>query len=185
MRRPVRIDRADVLRVEVAAGPQGIGGALVLVVAAGEPRGAQAVAEMCNRHGLSLISAEKAGKSDFIQLMNAEYITGRIRLSPQCAVLKEEYASLIWDDKATQMQEHPACENHAADAALYGWRHCYQYLSRVPAPRPTPGSPEWAKAQARVLFEHAQREVLRGRVQGFDEWGVDPMTNWDDWGSGS
>src|SRR5260370_23458507 len=90
----------------------------------------QAVMEMSSRHGLSLTPAEKTGKADFIELMNADYITGRIKLAPSCAALKDEYASLVWDDKATKRQEHPACANHGADSALYAWRYCYQFLSK-------------------------------------------------------
>lgn len=125
----------------------------------------QAVMEMSNRHGLSLTPADKTGKADFIELMNADYITGRIKLSPACAPLKDEYAALIWNEKAAKREEHTACENHAADGGLYGWRYCYQYLSKEPVKKPAVGSHEWAEAQKRAMFEKAQRDVRAARAQ--------------------
>lgn len=140
----------------------------------------QAVAEMSNRHGLGkLVPADKTGKGDFIELMNADYITGRIKLAPQCAPLKEEYAALIWDDKSATRQEHPACPNHAADAGLYGWRYCYQYMSKVPEKKPAVGSPEWIAAQERALFEKAQRDVRQAKNNDGGDFGG----SMDDWGA--
>lgn len=143
----------------------------------------QAVMEMENRHGLSMIPADKMGKSDFIELMNADYITGRIKLGPGCQALKDEYASLIWDDKKAEKgkrEEHAACENHATDAGLYAWRYCYQYLFKEREKKPVPGSKEWADAQERALFKRAQLSVKKPTV---DDWGLDDGGD-DDWGTG-
>jgi hypothetical protein len=143
----------------------------------------QAVMEMSNRHGLSLIPADKQGKSDFIELMNADYITGRIKLAPTCEALRDEYASLIWNDKAAKREEHPACDNHAADAGLYGWRYCYQYLFKEREKKPVPGSKEWADAQQRALFEKTRRDVQKDRAPSADDWGMGDGGD-DDWGTG-
>lgn len=142
----------------------------------------QAVVEMSNRHGLSLIPADKKGKADFVELMNADYITGRIKLSPACEALKDEYSSLIWNDKVQKREEHPACDNHAADAGLYAWRYCYQYLFKAREQRPARGTPEWAEAQQREMFARAQREVARSSAPAADDWGVGAGD--DDWGTG-
>jgi hypothetical protein len=56
--------------------------------------------------------------------------------------LTDELTGLIWHpDKLAQGKcvEHPGCPNHASDALLYGWRHCYPYLSDA-APKPPPAS---------------------------------------------
>ena len=94
----------------------------------------QAVQEIQRRHGISLTTADKTGKSDFIQIMNAELIQGKIKLAPTTTQLKEEYAQLIWDEKdlerSGKREENPICANHLADAALYAWRFCYQFLSQ-------------------------------------------------------
>lgn len=107
----------------------------------------QAVEEMRKRHDLPWLAADKTGKSDFIELMNGELIMGNIKLGPQADALAEEYAGLIWDDKATPRKEHDACPNHATDAALYAWRKAYAYLEQVVVPPPAEGSDAWALAE--------------------------------------
>lgn len=89
----------------------------------------QAVMEIQKRHDVGLTTADKTGKVDFIQIMNAEFIQGKIKLSNECQELKDEYLRLIWDDKSLKKQEHPNCANHLTDASLYAWRFCYQFLS--------------------------------------------------------
>ena len=91
----------------------------------------QAVEEMKQRYGLPLMPAEKRGKADFIELMNSEFQQGYIQLvDTETTDLQEEYDSLIWDDKAVKRAEHPDCENHCADAALYAWRRCLAYMAQ-------------------------------------------------------
>lgn len=73
----------------------------------------QAVEEIQRRHNIPLIAADKAGKPDFVDIMNSELIQGRIRLGPDCDPLREEYAGLIWDErKLPRRFEHPSCANH-------------------------------------------------------------------------
>lgn len=124
----------------------------------------QAVEELRRRHDLPFVAADKTGKSDFIELMNAEFIKGKILVDPvECEDLVEEYSGLIWDDRSARREEHPSCANHCADGGLYGWRHCYQYLSEIPESPPAPGTPE---AMA--------REVAKMRQQAEDEFGAKP-----------
>jgi hypothetical protein len=90
----------------------------------------QAVEEIRRRHDIPLTPAEKAGKADFIEIMNGDFISGNIKLHRKgAAPLIEEYGQLIWDERSPRREEHPAAENHCADSMLYSWRHCYQYLS--------------------------------------------------------
>jgi hypothetical protein len=103
----------------------------------------QAVEEIKNRHKIPLITADKAGKADFINLMNAEMIQGKIKLlDKETEDLTTEWQTLIWDEKAKKKTEHSACPNHLADAALYAWRYCYNYLSERETPPPDPTSEE-------------------------------------------
>lgn len=95
----------------------------------------QAVEEIKKRHGIALHAADKTGKTDFIEILNAELIQGRVKIyEPVSGPLVDEWLGLIWDDKSTKRQEHPNCENHLADATLYAWRYCYQFLSEQPKP---------------------------------------------------
>jgi hypothetical protein len=73
----------------------------------------QAVEELRQRFELPLISADKHGKSDFIEIMNSDLIQGRIKLiDSETKDLQEEWRSLIWDPMASKREEHPNCQNH-------------------------------------------------------------------------
>jgi hypothetical protein len=139
----------------------------------------QAVEEMRRRHELALRPADKTGKSDFIEIMNGEFIQGRIKVDPQrCAALTDEYAGLIWDERSAKREEHPNCPNHVADATLYAWRYCYAYLSETPPPRPQPGSKEWYDQEAKEMEEaEVQRYLdLQAERREAEEWGL----GWED-----
>jgi hypothetical protein len=126
----------------------------------------QAVEELRKRHEIPWKPADKTGKSDFIEIMNGEFIIGRIRLKkgPACEPLREEYSSLVWNKKKLETtgkrEEHEACENHCADGALYAWRFCYQYLSQALPSRPAPGSVQDLQEQEDAL-ELAAEEQFR------------------------
>jgi hypothetical protein len=127
----------------------------------------QAVEEMRKRHDLALRAADKTGKADFIELMNAEFTMGRIKLClSKCQELSEEYGGLIWDDRAARREEHPACDNHCTDATLYAWRHCHQYLSQSPSVAPKPGTFDWFAREAREMEE---RELEKLEEEKFRE----------------
>lgn len=133
----------------------------------------QAVEEMNARHGVMAEAADKRDKAEHIDLMNADFNAGRIKLSPKCGPLREEYGALIWDERALERQhkrvEHPGCDNHATDSAYYGWRHCYQYTSKhLPPPPPKLNTPEWYEWEmARQKAEiDAQLEAQMQRNRG-------------------
>lgn len=122
---------------------------------------AQAVAEIQKRHSIGLTAAEKTGKADFISIMNAEFIQGKIKLSPECGELKEEYSKLIWSDKNPfKKEENPNCANHLTDAALYSWRYCYTYMSEAyKAPVNVKNHAEWSKHSERLMEEALQKQI--------------------------
>lgn len=96
----------------------------------------QSVEEIKQRYQIPMITAEKQHKRDFIELMNTDLRTGKIKVGPACDVLKEEWQYLIWDEKQRKVGnwiENSSCDNHAADAALYMWRWSYNYAA-IPAP---------------------------------------------------
>lgn len=132
----------------------------------------QAVEEMIRRQGIPWIAADKTGKSDFIEIMNGEFITSRIKLKegPECDPLREEYASLVWDTKKLadtgKREEHPACENHCTDGALYGWRYAYPYLSSAAPVKPKDGTKEWEEEMEQA---DAEREEQRARENAEEE----------------
>lgn len=136
----------------------------------------QAVAELNNRHGLQLIAAEKTGKNDFINIMNAEFIQGRIKVLKNSTDLSEEWKTLVWMTEngvlkltATKQRiEHPSLPNHCADAALYVWRYCYNYLFK----KEVQGGPAWGSQEH---WEPAHIEKLIDQVKSKKD-----INNWKD-----
>jgi hypothetical protein len=134
----------------------------------------QAVVEIQKRHNTPLITADKRGKTDFIEIMNSELILARIKLLTQnCTPLIDEWQNLVWKAKAGKLVqpkvENPSCDNHLADAALYAWRHCYQYLGEAPRLKPKPNTPEWfaqevsdMEQQAEEFFKAAEEAEKHG-----------------------
>jgi hypothetical protein len=115
--------------------------------------------------------------------MNAEFIMERIKVNPEtCAPLIDEWVGLVWNDKSTKREEHPACPNHAADSALYGWRYCYQYISKPLPPVVEAGSKEYYEAEVKRMFEktmaemenakHGEKDTPFGPVSESFDWGV-------------
>lgn len=138
----------------------------------------QAVAELNNRHNLNLIAADKAGKNDFINIMNAEFIQGKIFTLPLCNELASEYDSLVWvtdNGKVKEpRKEHSGLPNHLTDAALYLWRYCYQYLFSEPVKGPKWGSQEhWEPKHIAALEEQVRKKQnpneLELTASDFDE----------------
>lgn len=134
----------------------------------------QAVEEIQRRHSIPLQAADKKGKEDFIEIMNSELIMGRVRVQEQLgAPLIEEWQNLVWkvkDGKVVHPKaENPACDNHLADAALYAWRYCYQYLSAAPIKKPDPGTPAWYDAEIAKMEQEAE-EFFEKQAKNEDFW---------------
>ena len=136
----------------------------------------QAVEEMRRRHSLPLHSTAKQGKADFIDLLNAEMVTGRVKLSPACAVLVEEMSSLVWNTRGVKREELAGLDNHACDSMLYAWRYCHQYLSEKQRARPVVGSPEWYNEQAKDM-ERKEVERVEAMLREESESHI-----WEDYG---
>lgn len=117
----------------------------------------QAVEELKNRFNLPLEAAEKHGKADYIEIMNGEFIEGKIKLvDPKGATqpLAEEYVSLIWDEsKKPKRLEHPRCPNHCSDGGLYAWRKHLAYMSEPAKTEPTEQEKldEWEEQEAQAM----------------------------------
>jgi hypothetical protein len=89
---------------------------------------------------------------------------GRIRISPECEALKDEYANLIWDEEAfrrtEKREEHGSCDNHCTDATLYAWRYTYSYLAEELKAKPKVPSPEaYAQNVQALIDEHWRHEL--------------------------
>lgn len=127
----------------------------------------QGVETMKSRWNLPLISTEKTGKADHMELMNSDLITGRIKLiKADTETLQTEWRELIWDPRALLLgkrKEHPSCDNHLSDAALYSWRYCYNYLSESKdefvAPTSEGAIDSFWEKQAKQLSDKRDRNI--------------------------
>lgn len=168
----------------------------------------QAVQEMNQRHSVALQAADKRHKFEFIDIMNDDLIQQRIRVNTakweperiatftdagrcgtaeyvsetKCGLLVAEWQTLVIDElllkKSAKREEHPNCENHCCDSALYPWRLTYPYLSaQLPPAPPKLGSPEWAESEAtrqRKEFDlDCEREFRANRDNEEHEWRSD------------
>lgn len=110
---------------------------------------AQAVAELVNRFQIPFEPTDKRGKSDIIEIMNADLITGRIKVLPAANCIVEEWRKLIWDMKKQVRVEDSKLPNHASDAALYSWRMCFHYQHKPPEPKVELYSDKWLDEYAK------------------------------------
>lgn len=132
--------------------------------------GAKMLLETINqRYGLSIQPAEKRSKTDHIDLLNGDFLTGRIKIIPG-SDLEVELMGLQWDlsndakhilARTGRLREDPSCPNHLCDALLYIWRWAYHFYSSPHEIGPTPGTPEWA---AQKEDEEIQRYIMRRRM---------------------
>lgn len=135
----------------------------------------QAVAELNNRHQVQVIAADKTGKNDFINIMNAEFIQQKILVTPTALNLEEEFESLVWQTDNGKIKEprkeHPGLPNHLTDAALYLWRYCFQYLFSNPIPQPVWGSQEhWEPKHLEQIAEAVRKEQNPNELElSFDD----------------
>lgn len=120
----------------------------------------QAVEEIQKRHSIPLITADKKGKEDFIEILNSELILGNIKLLKGGAEpLIDEWASLVWKEKGGKIvipkEENPSCSNHLSDACLYIWRFTYQYLSQKPSAKPKLGTAQYYEKEVTDMEQAA------------------------------
>jgi hypothetical protein len=130
-----------------------------------DPANAQGVAELNRRHGHYLQPADKRDKTLHMKLMTADLESGRILVDPaRCGALTEEWASLIWDQKAKRaglLVEDPTCANDASDSALYSWRTALNYLSEEQKDRPKPGTDAYAATLLKAQETEIRDNLLR------------------------
>lgn len=122
----------------------------------------QVVEELRQRYKLPFEAAEKSAKADAIALMNSDFLTGRIKVvGDACEALTDEYANLVWDEKAPKPTENSACDNHLTDCSLYGWREALNYAAVPAKEKPSRGSEEEQEVWEE---EEERRERGKGRA---------------------
>ncbi len=140
----------------------------------------QAVEEMQKRHDVALTAADKRGKSDFIALMNDEFVQSTIKLLPHNNLeLISEWEKLIWTTLAGKIviprEEHPNLPNHLSDAFLYAWRYCYQFLAVKPTKPVNMRDPkQYVQHTEKLMEAQLERSIQRDKAQENEEdfWAI-------------
>ncbi len=116
--------------------------------------------------GIRFEAARKQDKQDFIKLMNSDQHAGRIKVHPQ-SPLADEWRLLQWSFKDGERKtEDKGCANHAADAALYLWRHAYHHFARSIEEKALPGSQQWWNERERAEEQKYREELLAKKKAG-------------------
>lgn len=132
----------------------------------------QSVEEMRRRHGVPLEAAEKQGKTDFIELLNADFIQQKILINLNCLNLINELMGLVWQTEGDLIKlprkEHPSLPNHLCDALLYAWRYCYQYMSEPVIKKPIMGTKAWQDQENENMWD-LEKERLENEYKKVSE----------------
>jgi hypothetical protein len=139
--------------------------------------GKMVVETLNRRHGFYVQAADKREKYDFIELINADYHSGRIKIIPQTE-LEFELLNLQWDlsngakeflARTGKLKEHPGLPNHLCDAFLYTWRFSYHnYSGRYQRPQPKPGTDEYWRRFEEESIRKLEEKKLKGEADDSD-----------------
>lgn len=123
--------------------------------------GKQIAAEIRKRYGIAVFPAEKTQKAEFIQLVNDDFRTSKIKVNPIEINFIEEITALQWDEeKEGRFIEDPRFANHRCDAFLYAWRESCHYLQKTPTPGPEINSDSWHREQEQRMRLEIERQLL-------------------------
>ena len=113
--------------------------------------------EFKQRKGLPIKPAEKKRKNAFIEMLQDDLRTGRLKVDRSCTQLLSEWDLLQWHE--TRQKEDDRFPNHCADAVLYAWREakhwCYEPLNEGPKP----GTPEYEQYQMDRYWDALQEKI--------------------------
>lgn len=115
--------------------------------------------EMKQRYGLPIIAAKKTEKFAYIELLNGDLRSGRLKLvGDKNQDLIDEMGLLQWEDRDRQ-KVSDKYEDHLCDALLYSWRYCYNATMNWELEAPKPGTKEWHKQYEDEMWKEPEEET--------------------------
>ena len=133
----------------------------------------QGIESMRNRSAIPFTYADKQGKVDFIEMLNADLVQAKIKIHNDNTTLVNEMMSLVWQTDGDKIRlpkkEHPALPNHLCDAFLYAWRNGYHYASTTATVKHPVGSPAWYNEQAVNIWEKEREKIMQ--QENTSTWG--------------
>lgn len=137
----------------------------------------QGVESMRQRSAIPFEYADKTGKVDFIEMLNADLVQAKIKINVRCSSLINELMGLVWktdgDKIVVPKKEHPSLPNHLCDAMLYAWRNGFHYHSKPVEKKIVVGSRDWYLKQREIDWD-AERERLENEQGQQGGWPTEP-----------
>lgn len=128
----------------------------------------KAIVENFQSHGLVCEAADKTKKAAYVELLNGELISGKLKIQKGLKVC-DEMRLLQWDpDRPGKEDERFA--NNCCDAALYAFRKCYHWLSPDPVQLPAAGSQEAYAQESARMMERRMRDIRKSLRPMHEQW---------------
>lgn len=124
---------------------------------------------LTERFDLTIEFAQKQQKRNFMLLLKSDMRAGRA-LVQYPSKLWDQLQALQWNDARTREREGQPCDE--ADAFLYAWKNCYQFLKENrPETKPEEMNPvDWqAELERREYFEELKRQKEDEEYAGLEE----------------
>ena len=125
----------------------------------------QGVESMRQRSHIPFIAADKTGKPDFIEMMNGDFVQGKIKIHVSCTEIIAELKALIWKTDngviALPRKEDPRLPNHLNDSLLYLWRNGFHFQSQPKEKALIVGSRDWYLKQSEDIWDKERDQIER------------------------
>jgi len=147
----------------------GITGWPAAAVADNSGKGQAILDELANVYGFKFTPAERRDKHDNIELLNGDFVDGRVRVL-KGSKLEEQLCDLQWTvDDYGKLTEPQGAPNDHTDSVIYGRRAAkHQFVDEPPGPEPTPRARE---AQRMDEIEERAARVPDPEYAWLDDWG--------------
>jgi len=107
----------------------------IALVVDGNGIGAAFTSQMASMYDMPFELAEKTNKVAFVELLNDDFKSGKIKISSYCEKTIKELTSYMWADP--KLKELPKiAEDHLCDSLLYMWRKSLHFKGQIPEPIP-------------------------------------------------
>ena len=129
----------------------------VSLVCDGNGIGAAFISQLQAMYELPIELAEKKDKTAFIELLNDDLLSGKIKIHHRCKELIKEIKNLQWADPILkELPDH--ADDHLLDALLYLWRKSQHFLGIEPKTIPAPTVAEYSNYLRDQELERVKQE---------------------------
>lgn len=144
---------------------------LVIDPAAG---GAKMAEDLRKRYELPVVAAEKTRKLEFIELLNDDLRTGKVKTMAGSRFEADSYL-VTWDRSNPQKPKiSDSYHSDALDSTLYGWRECYHFYKQAPP------APKVTLNQYMIDMEEKEAEAMAEANKGGNQY--TDVSSWADLG---